>query len=114
MSHKTVLEKANTAISEGDHETFLSYCTENTLWNFVGDQTLSGKEEVRRYMAEAYKSPPKFNVEHMIGEGHYVTAVGTISILNNDNQWIEYDYCDVWRFENGLMAELRGFVIEKK
>jgi ketosteroid isomerase-like protein len=25
-----------------------------------------------------------------------------------------YDYCDVWRFENGKIAELKAFVIEKK
>ncbi|WP_223609273.1 nuclear transport factor 2 family protein [Chryseobacterium sp. OSA05B] len=114
MDHKTVLKKANAAISEGDHETFLAYCAENVKWTFVGDRVLSGKDEIRRYMADTYKKPPQFNVEHMIGEGNYVTAVGTISLMNEDGQWIDYDYCDIWRFENGLMAELKAFVIEKK
>jgi len=113
MDHKTVLEKANAAISKGDYETFLSYCSENTKWIFVGDQTLSGKEEVRNYLADAYREPPKFDVEYMISEGDFVTAVGVISLLNEDNQWTDYDYCDVWRFQDGKMAELRGFVIRK-
>ncbi|SDQ65275.1 conserved hypothetical protein [Chryseobacterium soldanellicola] len=112
MDNKTVLEKANAAISAGDHETFLTYCTENTKWTFVGDRILSGKEEIRQYMAEAYKKPPKFDVEYMIGEGNFVTAVGTISLYENDI-WVTYDYCDFWRFEDGKMAELRAFVVKK-
>ncbi len=113
MDNKTVLEKANAAISEGDHETFLTYCTENTKWVFVGDKTLFGKEQVRNYMTDAYKTPPRFDVGYMIGEDDYVMATGTISLKNGDGQWTTYDYCDIWRFENGLMAELRAFVIEK-
>lgn len=113
MDNKTVLESANAAVSEGDHETFLSSCTEDTKWVFVGDRTLSGKQEVRRYMADVYKKPPEFDIEYMIAEGDYVTAVGSISMLNDDSQWKAYDYCDVWRFEDGKMAELKAFVIEK-
>jgi ketosteroid isomerase-like protein len=113
MNHKAVLEKANKAISEGDHEAFLRYCIEDIKWTFVGDRVLSGKAEIRRYMAETYKKPPKFDVEYMIGEGDFVTAVGIISLLNEDDEWITYDYCDVWRFKDGQMAELRGFVIQK-
>jgi ketosteroid isomerase-like protein len=112
MNNKTILEKSNAAISEGDHETFLTYCTEDTKWTFVGDRELSGKDEIRQYMSETYKTPPKFDVENMIGEGDFVTAVGRISLFNEeDNQWIQYDYCDVWKFENGKMAELKAFVI---
>ncbi len=113
MDNKTVLETANAAVSEGDHETFLSYCTDDTKWVFVGDRTLSGKQEIRRYMAEAYKKPPQFDVESMIAEGDYVMAAGSISMVSDDDQWKVYDYCDVWRFENGKMAELKAFVIEK-
>ncbi|MCT2564053.1 nuclear transport factor 2 family protein [Chryseobacterium herbae] len=114
MDHKTILGKANAAIAEGDHETFLAYCTGDIKWTFVGDTVLSGKDEIRGYMANTYKKPPRFYVEHMMGEGDYVTAVGTISLMDKDEQWIDYDYCDIWRFENGQMAELKAFVIEKK
>ncbi|KFF21651.1 nuclear transport factor 2 family protein [Chryseobacterium sp. JM1] len=113
MDHKTVLKKANSAISEGDHETFLAYCMEHIKWTFMGDQVLSGKDEIRQYMADTYKKPPKFNVELMIEEDDYVTAVGIISLFNEDGQWIAYDYCDIWRFEDGQMAELKAFVVEK-
>ncbi|MDH6254145.1 ketosteroid isomerase-like protein [Chryseobacterium sp. H1D6B] len=112
MNNKTVLEKANAAVAEGDHETFLMYCTENTKWTFVGDRILSSKEEIRLYMADVYKKPPKFNVEIMVAEGDYVTVTGTISLFSEDGRWKEYDYCDIWRFEEGKMAELKAFVIK--
>lgn len=113
MDNKAILEKANSAISKGDYEGFLIFCSENTKWTFVGDQVLHGKEEVRQYMATTYLEPPKFDVEKLIAEGDYVTAIGTISMKNKDGKSIDYSYCDVWRFQDGEMAELKAFVIEK-
>ena len=62
-------------------------------------------------MAKAYSEPPKFRVEHLIAEDDFVTAVGQISIKDQDGKLTEYTYCDVWRFRDGLMAELKAFVI---
>jgi uncharacterized protein (TIGR02246 family) len=112
LNNKEILEKANAAVSLGDNEGFLNYCTEDTIWTFVGDQTLKGKEAVRKYMATAYIEPPKFNVEELIAGGEFVTAVGTISMKNEQGQMVDYSYCDVWRFRDGKMAELKAFVIE--
>lgn len=112
LSNKEILEKANAAVTEGDNEGFLSFCTEDTEWTFVGDKTLKGKEAVRQYMATAYVEPPKFMVETLIAEGEYVTAIGKISMKDEDGKMVHYAYCDVWRFRDGKMAELRAFVIE--
>ncbi|WP_298741486.1 nuclear transport factor 2 family protein [uncultured Chitinophaga sp.] len=110
-NNKAVLEKANAAITRGDYEGFLSFCTEDTTWTFVGEQTLKGKEAVRRYMATAYKEPPKFTVTNLIAEGEFVTALGHITIKDEDGGEVLYLYCDVWEFREGKMAELKAFVI---
>ncbi|GAA4294906.1 nuclear transport factor 2 family protein [Nibribacter koreensis] len=110
--NKTILEKANAAIMNGDNEGFLSFCTDDTVWTFVGDQTLRGKEAVRRYMASAYLEPPKFMVENLIAEGDFVTALGKIRLKDTNGQMADYAYCDVWRFRDGKMAELKAFVIK--
>lgn len=112
MDNKEILEKANTAVSAGDYETFLSFCTDHTKWTFVGDQELHGKDQVLSYMKNAYIEPPKFMVENMIAEGDFVTAVGKIRMKMQDGQWKEYSYCDIWRFAEGKMSELTAFVIE--
>lgn len=111
MNLKLILQEANNCITAGDHEKFLTYCTEDTIWNFVGDRILNGIDEVRQYMAEAYKEPPKFSVNLIIEEGNYLTVLGTITLLDEDSKWVEYEYCDTWRFENGKLAELKAFAI---
>jgi ketosteroid isomerase-like protein len=111
-THKAVLTKANEAISAGDYEAALAFCTEDTEWNFVGDRTLKGKDAVRQYMAEAYREPPVFRVDRMIAEGDFLTAIGEITLKDKDGKATDYAYCDVWRFRDGKMAELQAFVIE--
>ncbi len=110
-NNKAILEKANAAITKGDNEGFLVFCTDDTEWTFTGDKTLKGKDAVRQYMATAYKEPPKFMVSNMIAEGDFVTALGTITMKDEDGREVQYEYCDVWRFRDGKMAELKAFVI---
>jgi ketosteroid isomerase-like protein len=110
-ARKTVLEQANAAITKGDHEGFLKHCTESTQWHFIGDRTLSGKDMVRQYMAETYKSPPKFEVKQLIAEGDFVVAMGEITSEDDEGNEVVNAYCDVWRFEGDKMAELRAFVV---
>lgn len=111
LNHKAILEKANAAITTGDYEGFLSFCTEDTQWAFIGDRVLRGKQAVREYMATTYLEPPKFIVENLIAEGEFVTAVGKISMKNEKGKMTNYSYCDVWRFRDGKMAELKAFVV---
>jgi len=46
--NKAILEEANAAIAEGNYEGFLSFCTDDTKWTFVGDKTLNGKGLCRK------------------------------------------------------------------
>lgn len=110
--NKAVLLKANAAVAKGDNEGFLSFCTEHIRYEFVGDQTLQGKDAVRAYMKIAYVEPPEFNVEHLIAEGDFVSAIGKISMKDESGKKVDYSYCDFWRFQDGKMAELKAFVIE--
>nr|WP_315224758.1 hypothetical protein [uncultured Flavobacterium sp.] len=50
MYNKSILKTANIAIINGDYEVFLSHCTDDTIWNFIGDKTLNGKESVRNIL----------------------------------------------------------------
>ncbi|WP_316831501.1 nuclear transport factor 2 family protein [Pedobacter aquatilis] len=111
--NKTILKKGNAAILAGNYDGFLEFCTEDTLWEFVGEQTLQGKQAVSEYMKEVYLEAPKFTVDNMVEEGDYLTVIGEIALKQMDGKWLAYDYCDVWRFEGDKIASLRGFVIAK-
>lgn len=114
LDNKDILQKANAAVTEGDNEGFLSLCTEDIRWDFVGDKTLTGKEAIRAYMKATYVEPPKFDVENLIAEGDFVSAIGKISMKDAAGKVIDYSYSDVWRFRDGKMAGLQAFVIEIK
>jgi uncharacterized protein len=110
--NKAILEEGNAAIAEGNNEGLLSFCAEDTEWTFVGDKTLKGKEAVRQYMAATYIEPPKFTVTNLIAEGDFVTALGDITLKDEDGKAVHHSYCDVWRFRGGKIVELRAFVIK--
>lgn len=109
--NKAILIQANAALVKGDIEGFLAHCTEDVEWLFVGDQTLAGKDAVRRYMQATYAGPPKFAVSHLIAEGDYITALGHITLRDEDRGDVQAEYCDVWRVRGGQLAQLRAFVI---
>ena len=113
-THKEILLEANAAISRGDFEGFLAHCTEDTVWNFLGDRTLRGKEAVRRWMAETYREPPKFDVRQLIADSEFLAALGEITLKDDTGKPVTFSYCDVWRFESGRLAELNAFVIAPK
>ncbi len=114
MTNTTILHKANEFVKNGDYESFLAYCTSNTKWVFVGERILNGKEEVRAYMKEFYLEPPVFSVEKAIEECNFVMVTGEIRLKNKAGKYEHFDYCDIWRFEDGKIAELKAFVIEKR
>jgi len=114
MKNATILHKANEFVKKGNYESFLVYCTQDTKWVFVGERILEGRDKVREYMKEFYLEPPVFTVEKTIEDGNYVTVTGEITLKAANGTYNHYDYCDVWRFENGKIAELKAFVIEKK
>ena len=109
--NRATLEAANAAVTRGDNEGFLAFCTDDTRWEFVGDRTLEGKEAVRRWMETAYREPPQFSVAHMVAEGDFVVAIGRIATKDDAGEETDSAYCDVWNFRDGKMAGLRAFVI---
>ncbi len=110
--NKSILKEANAAITEGDYEGFLSHCTDDTEWIFMGERTLKGKEAVRQWMAESYLEPPKFMVERLIAEEDSVVALGKITLKGEDGKETRNSYCDVWQFRGDKMCGLKAFVVE--
>jgi len=111
--NKAMLQTANAAIDKGKHEEFLAHCTEDTTWEFVGDITLHGKEEIRQWMKDTYLIPPVNMVHHLISEGEFVVAEGVIKVMTKEGTYEESVYCDVWQFRGNKMAHLKAFVLKR-
>ncbi len=110
--NKEILKAANAAIDAGKYEDFLSFCTDDTRWTFVGDKTLIGKAAVHQWMTATYLVPPNNKVANLITEGDFLTAVGELTLQDADGKEIHYSYCDVWKIRDGKLAELSAYVIK--
>ena len=111
-TNKAVLQRANAAVLAGDHEGFLSHCTDDADWTFVGERTLKGKEAVRQYLNATYLQPPRVTVAQLVAEGDFVVAIGDIAIVDAAGRVARSAYCGVWRLREGKLADLRAFVVE--
>ena len=80
----------------------------------VGDTALEGKDAVRQWMRTTYVHPPVFDVASSIAEGEQLVVYGEITVTDKDGKATHFDYCDVWRFRDGKMVELRAYAIETK
>lgn len=110
-NNKAILEKANPLIAKGDNEGFLAFCTDDTVWTYVGGETLRGKEAVPRFL-NASSEPSLFTADRLIADGDFLAALGDIAMKDEAGAWGPHAYCDVWRFRDGKMAELKAFVIK--
>ena len=112
--NKDILHQANAAVSRGDNEGFLAFCTDDVVWSTVGGATLRGKEAVRAWMVDGYAEPPRFTMRELVAEGDHVVALGEIESKDEQGNVVQNAYSDVWRFRDGKMAELRAFVVPVK
>lgn len=112
---KEIVDKVNAAFAENDMEAFLAFCADNVEWTMVGDVTKRGKDSIRQWMAGMNAAPPKFDVEQVIAEGDFVVCYGDMTMKDEKDEQktdVPYSYCDLYRFRDGKIAELRSWVMK--
>lgn len=109
MNNEEIFMKANKALAEGNYEEFIEYCAEDIKWINVGGNIFNGKTEILTYINSSYDEI-SFTTEDHITEKDIVIEFGQIVFDNIDNQK-ESSYCDIWKFENGLIIQIKSFVI---
>ena len=112
--NKGIVEKVNAAFAQGSIEGFLSFCADDVEWTIVGDQTVKGKDTIRKWMASMDPEPPKFTVANVIAEGDFVVARGNMSMKDKDGKSVPYSYCDIYRFRGDQIIELSAYVIKNE
>lgn len=113
MTPREILEAANAEMSAGNPEGFLAHCTDDIVWEMVGDETITGKAAVLAWAKKTYAAaPPEFTMDHWIVDGDWLAVRGEITIQDAKRGPVHSKYCDLWRIEGGRLAELRAFAIE--
>ena len=112
--NKEIVSKINKAFEENKPEDFLGYCAEDIRWEMAGEGTHSGKESIRQFMSSMEgMEPPRFTVDATVAEGDHVVCFGNMA-MKMEGEEGEYSYCDVYRFTDGKVSELRSYVVKKK
>ncbi len=109
--NKEIVTKVDAAFGKGDIEGFLSFCAEDLEWTMVGEKIVKGKAAIRNWLASMNTEPPKFTASKVIAEGDFVAAHGDMTMKDKDGKLIPFSYCDIYRFQNDKIVELRSFVV---
>lgn len=115
-----IVAKADEALVYNNPEDFLSLCAEEMIWRMVGDKTVNGKDEIRKWLAIGIEnegnvsSPPKIHITTIIEENDCVVSYGEMELPQNNTNKIKYTYCGIYRFRKDKIIELTSYVIRSE
>ena len=105
--NKETVKQVNAAFNENNIEGFLEVCAENVKWTMIGDKVVEGKDGIREFAASmGDMEPPVITNKNIIAEGDSVAAYGEMTMGGK-----KYDYCDIYQFQAGKIAELSSYVV---
>lgn len=112
--YKEIVKKVDASFEANDMEEFLSFCADDFEWKMVGDTTKKGKETVREWMSSMGEGmePPKITARKSIAEGETVASYGEMTMKDEKGEENNYEFCDVYQFENDKIASLTSYVIK--
>lgn len=113
-NYKEIVKKVDASFEQNKMEDFLSLCAEDIEWKMVGDATKKGKDSIREWMSSMGEGmePPKITARQSIVEGETVAAYGEMSMKNEKGEEGNYEYCDIYRFENDKIISLASYVVK--
>lgn len=110
--NKEIVQQVNAAFEANNIEGFLDFCADNVKWTMAGEKTIEGKDGIREFAnSMGDMEPPKINSKNMIAEADSVAAYGDMT-MNEKGTTNAYDYCDVYRFQDGAIVELISYVVK--
>lgn len=113
--NKQIVGKINDAFSANNVEGFLEHCAEDVSWTMVGDQTVNGKDAIRRFMTQmSGAEPPVFGVDRMIADEDSVVCYGDMTMKDGEGATSDWSYCDIYHFIDDKVVEMSSYVIKKK
>ncbi len=111
--NKAIVREVNKAFEEDRIEAFLDLCSEKIVWTMAGGKPTSGKQGIRDFMASLDEGPaPKIGVDMLVAEDDSAVCHGTMKMKGESGDDEDYSYCDIYKFDDGLISSLTTFVIK--
>ncbi len=113
-THEVVVRKVNDAFRNNDMPLFLSFCTDDIIWNMVGNGITKGKEAILQMMCASTAECPDIAIEVIFSQGDRTACTGTFSMQNKEGVKEHYSFCDVYQFNNEKIKALDSYVVPVK
>lgn len=113
--NREIVERANAFVAEGKSKEFSMLFTEDAEWTMVAEtpSRVKGRAAICAHLASASDAglgPPVFTIDNVVSEREIVVANGEMSMTTIDGKTAPYEFCDLYRFRDNKIAELRTFI----
>ena len=115
MSHRKIVMEIVSAFDNNDIEAILSCVTDDIEWHMLGDQTVSGKENLRQFFTDhADMKMVSSTKNHIIIEGDSVSIDGDVHCSDGKTKDFHFHYCDIYDIENEKIKRITTYTVNKK
>lgn len=115
METKEIIQKVTAAFDASDTEAILGYMADDVSWEMMGDQTISGKDDMRKFLAGMSDMKMVSSTKkHIIVDGDAAAVHGDVQYKGKDGQLMDMYYCDVYELENGKVEKMTSYIVDKK
>ena len=110
------INKISQEFSKGNFEYTYNYMAVDIEWNVVGADIIKGRGAVMAYcnkMLIEMANSTLNNTNHIVSENS-IAVQGYCNYIKENNEPGKVAYCDVYRFEDGQLKDIKSYCIEIK
>jgi uncharacterized protein len=114
MTNSETIHNVIDAFDNNDVDTILSLVTDDAEWHMLGDQVISGKEEMREFFSKnAGMKMLSSTKDHIIIEGDRAAVDGNVQCIGKNGLVMDMYYCDVYELEKGRVKKIVSYTVNK-
>jgi uncharacterized protein len=114
MDTKEIINSLIKSFEGNDIEAILNHMTDDIEWQMIGDKTISGKDEMRKFFADNEDMKMISSTKkHTLIDGDHVAVDGEVQCSKNGEVTDMY-YCDIYQLENEQVKKMISYIINKK
>jgi ketosteroid isomerase-like protein len=115
MSNRTIIMEIVAAFDNNDVDAIINLVTEDIEWNMVGENSISGKDNLRQFFADHLDMKMISSTkDHIIIDGNRGCVDGIVHCSNGKDKDFHMQYCDIYDIEHEKIKKITSYVINKK
>jgi ketosteroid isomerase-like protein len=115
MSNREIIMEIVDAFDNNDVERILNCVTDDIEWEMLGENTISGKETLRKFFGEhADMKMVSSTEDHIIINGDSGCVSGSVQCSNGKGQDFNMYYCDIYKLKDDKIKKITTYSINKK